>query len=199
MSDIADFLRARYAEARARENGNRRQIPSVFDGHGVEIRYEDGVSTLLVDGRPYPEERYYEIATEAAPDPDVIADLDAKLALIDELEPPIEEASDPASDSELHALESHPAWEYRTTSGPRKQWDDIDVPPHNDYGDPEPGWERNVDAGRNGWERWDYTEESYWRRLRPDGPLPARIPRGLRILAQPFAGHPDHKGEEWAP
>jgi hypothetical protein len=21
----------------------------------------------------------------------------------------------------------------------------------------------------------------------------------LRILAQPFAGHPDHKGEEWAP
>ncbi|MFE9003101.1 DUF6221 family protein [Streptomyces sp. NPDC007875] len=23
--------------------------------------------------------------------------------------------------------------------------------------------------------------------------------RTLRLLAQPFAGHPDHKGEEWAP
>lgn len=27
----------------------------------------------------------------------------------------------------------------------------------------------------------------------------ARVHRRLAVLAQPFAGHPDHKGEEWAP
>ncbi|MFE2563053.1 hypothetical protein [Streptomyces mirabilis] len=66
----------------------------------------------------------------------------------------------------LHAERRHPAYEYATTSGPRKQWDDVDLPPHDDNGEPEPGWERNVDAGMpgEGWERFDYTEESYWRR-----------------------------------
>lgn len=68
------------------------------------------------------------------------------------------------SDSELHARRAHPDFEYATTEGPRKQWDDVDVPPCNEEGDPDPSWERNVDAGRDGWERWDYTEESYWRR-----------------------------------
>jgi DNA-binding CsgD family transcriptional regulator len=59
---------------------------------------------------------------------------------------------------QLHARFAHPGWEYATTIGPRKQWDDADVPPDGD------GWERNMAAGRDGWERWDYTEESYWRR-----------------------------------
>ncbi|MCX4232028.1 DUF6221 family protein [Streptomyces ortus] len=198
MSDIADFLRARYAEARTKAEGWRRQIPSVFDGRDVEIVHESGNSTLLVDGHPYPADKYYEVATVPAPDPDVIADLDAKLALVDELdyEPP---AAESEADPELHARRAHPAWEYATTEGPRKQWDDVDVPPHDDYGNLEPGWERNTDAGREGWERFDYTEESYWRRPRPGGPRPTHIPRALKILAQPFAGHPDHKGEEWAP
>lgn len=71
------------------------------------------------------------------------------------------------TDRELHARGAHPEWEYRTTEGPRKQWDDADRPPSDEDGDPDPSWERNVDAGRDGWERWDYTEESYWRRRKP--------------------------------
>lgn len=218
MSEIADFLRARIAERRAIA-----EAAAGKTGSG-DWRYKPGddyVSWVEVDehATPVNRETWWPLVTEAgsyvgdtlddeignhiaANGPDaVIADLDAKLALVDELEPPLDDDLEPATDAELHALESHPAYEYRTTTGPRKQWADADVPPCGADGEPEPepGWERNVDAGRDGWERWDYTEESYWRRLRPDGPRPTRIPRGLRILAQPFAGHPDHKGEEWAP
>ncbi|MFG2540702.1 hypothetical protein ACGFU4_36230 [Streptomyces sp. NPDC048511] len=71
------------------------------------------------------------------------------------------------TDQELHARGAHPAWEYRTTEGPRKQWDDQDVPPRNEEGEPDLSWERNVDMGRDGWDRFDYTEESYWRRRKP--------------------------------
>lgn len=196
MSEIADFLRARYLEARKREEGVRRmKCPGPFDGHDVVL---DSDGNVFVDGHEYPAEKYWEAASEPGADPFVIADLDAKLALVNELEPQ-EEVREPETDAQLHARFAHPAWEYRVTEGPRKQWDDIDVPPTDDNGDPEPGWERNIDAGRDGWERWDYTEESYWRRLRPGGPRPEFIPRPLRILAQPFAGQPGHKGKDWAP
>lgn len=67
-------------------------------------------------------------------------------------------------DAELHAAMRHPDFEYRTTEGPRKQWYDVDVPPADNNGEPDPTWERNTDAGRDGWDRFDYTEESYWRR-----------------------------------
>jgi hypothetical protein len=69
-----------------------------------------------------------------------------------------------SSDAELHARHAHPDFEYRITNGPRKQWDTMDVPPTDEDGIPERGWERNVDRGRDGWERFDYHEESYWRR-----------------------------------
>ncbi|MGW7726184.1 hypothetical protein ACWGJ6_22980 [Streptomyces canus] len=71
--------------------------------------------------------------------------------------------------AELHARRSHPAFEYATTTGPRKQWDDLDRPPAGESASPDCTWERNVDAGRpgQGWDRFDYTEESYWRRLKP--------------------------------
>jgi hypothetical protein len=71
------------------------------------------------------------------------------------------------SESELHARQAHPDWEYATTEGPRKHWDDIDVRPAGEDGEPDPTWQRNTDAGRDGWERFDYTEESYWRRPKP--------------------------------
>lgn len=64
----------------------------------------------------------------------------------------------------LHRHFVHPGWEYRTTEGPRKQWDDSDVPPVDAHGVPDPSWLRNVEAGREGWEQWDYSETSYWRR-----------------------------------
>ncbi|MFG3488514.1 hypothetical protein [Streptomyces sp. NPDC047972] len=69
-------------------------------------------------------------------------------------------------DGVLHARRAHPDWEYATTEGPRKHWDDVNQPPLDDNGDPDPTWERNLDAGRpgEGWERFNYTEESYWRR-----------------------------------
>lgn len=62
------------------------------------------------------------------------------------------------TEQQLHRRFRHPNWEYETTEGQRKMWDDQNTPPVGD------GWERNVDAGRDGWERFDYTEESYWRR-----------------------------------
>lgn len=51
------------------------------------------------------------------------------------------------------------AYEYATTTGPRKQWLDENTPP------PGEGWERDPTRGNNGWERFDYHEEAYWRRL----------------------------------
>jgi hypothetical protein len=66
----------------------------------------------------------------------------------------------------LHAHRAHPGWEYATTTGPRKAWDDADVPPDLD------DWEPNTFAGTNGWERFDYHEEAYWRR--PNTASPTR-------------------------
>ncbi|MEH0586247.1 DUF6221 family protein [Streptomyces sp. B21-106] len=84
MSGLVEFLRARLDEARAREHGKRRSIPSPFDGHDVEITYSSYEGQqVIVDGHPYPAEQYFKIATEPAPDPNVIADLDAKQRLLD--------------------------------------------------------------------------------------------------------------------
>lgn len=63
------------------------------------------------------------------------------------------------TDAELHALGAHPRYQYAITSGQRKSWDDVDTPPAEDH-----GWERNVNMGRDGWDRFDYHEESYWMR-----------------------------------
>lgn len=79
---------------------------------------------------------------------------------------------EPETEQQLHARCACPGWEYATTEGPRKQWDDQDRPPSDGHGDPDPSWEVNVDAGRDGWERFDYTEEAYWRRRKPDAERP---------------------------
>jgi hypothetical protein len=122
VSDIADFLRARYTEARKREEGVRRmKIPGPFDGHDVAV---DSDGHVFIDGHEYPTEKYREIATEPGADPFVLADLDAKLAVVD-----------------LCATLLY-----------------------DDEGGTDPCAEGT-----------------------------------LRLLAQPFVAHPDHKGEEWAP
>jgi hypothetical protein len=132
VSGIADFLRARYDERRQQESAKRRRIPSAFDDHDVEFRYTmDEGEQLLVDGRPFPAEEFWKTASEPAPDPDVIADLDAKLALVDLAERTLSSAE---GDSEV-----------------------------DHYG------------------ALSVAEET------------------LCLLARPFAGHPDHKGEKWAP
>jgi len=58
----------------------------------------------------------------------------------------------------LHSRCQHPDYEYETTKGPRKKFDEY--PPEGD------GWERNIHYGRDGWERFDYHEEAYWMRLK---------------------------------
>lgn len=63
---------------------------------------------------------------------------------------------------ELHKRLAHPDYEYTHTEGQRKTvWDD--VPKAKDGEIP---WERNTDH-HDGFERFDYHEESYWRRLKP--------------------------------
>lgn len=66
----------------------------------------------------------------------------------------------------LHAERRHPGYEYATTRGPRKQWDNPQQPPCDGDGEPDPTWDPNPDAGRagQGWDRFDYHEEAYWRR-----------------------------------
>jgi hypothetical protein len=100
-----------------------------------------------------------------------------------------------ATDEELHATFAHPEWEYATTEGQRKAWDDQNVPPYGDDGEPDHTWERNVDAGHpgEGWMRFDYTEESYWRRRRPVARVvEPYVPRVLRLLAEQYQGHADY-------
>jgi hypothetical protein len=63
----------------------------------------------------------------------------------------------------LHSRESHPDFEYETTQAPRKSG--MCDPPEGE------GWEENDDY-HNGFERFDYHEECYWRRVRP----PLRLP-----------------------
>lgn len=71
---------------------------------------------------------------------------------------PTPEASDAVALEISHANCNVPGWEYATQEGPRKSPGPQDYPPEGD------GWEKNTECGRNGWERFDYTEESYWRR-----------------------------------
>ena len=87
--------------------------------------------------------------------------------ILEELAP--DPAAEPESDEQLHARFAHPAYEYRTTTGQRKAWPDCGVPPYDEDGEPDTTWEPNIAAGNDGWERFDYTEECYWRRRLPPG------------------------------
>lgn len=66
----------------------------------------------------------------------------------------------------LHARCAHPDYEYTTTEGARKAFDD-EEPPEG------AGWVRNIHEGRDGWERFDYHEEAYWMRPKLAAPAPA--------------------------
>lgn len=120
----------------------------------------------------------------------VLAECAAKRAIIDaqHWEPQVR-----PTDTELHARAAHPAYEYETTEGPRKQWDNPEEPPEGE------GWEPNTAKGyRDGWARLEYTEESYWRRLKPEAERKEwkqYIPIELRALAAVYADHPDYQPE----
>lgn len=147
MTEIADFLRTRYAEARDRQQQIVRSTWEVGALCPVCSRPTSGMTSSLggqSDGWPVGSfepcgHEVYEASAmaqfeEPAPDLDIIADLDAKLRILDEVVP------------EIDAMEDR------------------------------------IDAE---WGAGDPTERESMTLL--------------RILAQPFAGHPDYMGEEWAP
>lgn len=159
MNDLADFLRARYAEAKSQAESIRRiTVPTsaTFNGYDVEWRYDmDKGEVLHINGRPYPIEEYWRQVSEPAPDLEVIADFEAKLALLADLT------------SERHEVVDGDCW--YTCAAATEEQDGGETCDDNRRGNP-------CDCGRD-----------------------ARITRRLRILAQPFAGHPDYRSEEWAP
>ncbi len=61
----------------------------------------------------------------------------------------------------VHDRQCHPEYEYETTTGQRKAFYAENESPVGE------GWERNLDCGRKGWERFEHHEESYWRRKKP--------------------------------
>ncbi|MBI0293315.1 hypothetical protein JBE04_02070 [Streptomyces sp. PRKS01-29] len=124
MTDIADFLRARYAERRAIAEAASPGPWHANDEHD-EVLAVDGIT--VTEGFALTGHQLRATVDHIAINnpADVLADIDAKLALVDELE----------------------------------------------AADPEAGY---ITA--------TFTAQD-----------------ALRLLAQPFAGHPDHKGEEWAP
>ncbi|NUP15366.1 MAG: hypothetical protein HOZ81_04535 [Streptomyces sp.] len=134
MNEIADFLRARYAEARELAL-TASPGPWHANAEHDEVVAADGITVadgFALSGR----QLRATVDHIAANDPaDVLADLDAKLRMVDLLE-------------------------YQL------------------------GW--NADHDRDVTEHEIRTMQSAAR-------------EAFRILTQPFAGHPDHKGEEWAP
>lgn len=102
------------------------------------------------------------------------------LAKLDETEQTLaERAVNPFegwTDDQLHDRSAHPAYQYSVTEGQRKAWDNDMDPPAGD------GWELNrTSACPQAWSRFDYHEERYWRRLRPEGPQPWQPPADVTL------------------
>ena len=150
MSEIAEFLRARYTAAREAEAG-RRSIPGNLPFEW-QWRRELDEEWIEIGSARIPVNDFVEQYGEPAADPDVISDLDAKLAIVDAYLPPGETP--------------HPGQPCVNYEGQEPE----------DYDDYE-ACSRHVEASKK-LLRHDYV---------------------LRLLAQPFAGHQDYKGEEWAP
>lgn len=195
--DIQEFLLARIAEDEAVARGAIDQTGwwSSPDGRWelVEVPYEgewprspDAESVMWSDSK-------WAVHASRHDPARILAECAAKRVII---EAQHWEPEERPADAELHARAAHPAYEYETTEGPRKQWDNPEEPPEGE------GWEPNTAKGyRDGWARLEYTEESYWRRLKPEGERrewKPYIPRELRALAAVYADHPDYQ-EVWKP
>lgn len=152
MSEIADFLRARYAERRAIAEAAS-PGPWHANDEADEVVAVDGLTVaegFALSGR----QLRATVDHIAANDPtDVIADLDARLALVDDLV------------AAQHDANHEDPWYSCATiiEGDAACLDETRA------GGP-------CDCGRD-----------------------RSVNRRLAILARPFAGHSDHKGEEWAP
>ncbi|WP_406227353.1 DUF6221 family protein [Streptomyces anthocyanicus] len=138
MSEIADFLRARYAEQRALALAASPGPWQPNDEHD-EVIAVDGIT--VAEGFALSGQQLRATVDHiAAHDPAaVLADLDAKLAIVD--------------------------------------------------------WHGAREATGFDADGWEHTGNACQTCLAGDD-WPCRT---LRLLARPFAKHPDHKGEEWAP
>ena len=72
----------------------------------------------------------------------------------------------------LHEKQNHPDYEYDTTETGRKSGADPREPEGN-------GWKANIHKGRNGFERFDFTEEYYWLRLKSDAAADNLLPQNV--------------------
>jgi hypothetical protein len=197
MSEIADFINAQYRRieeaARAATDGPWSVGSVMHDIGTADVLSNSGNITSAREEPCCSIEDATHIAIHAPAA--VLADIESKRAILKMFTPPERE---PETDEELHARCAHPAYEYETTEGQRKTWDFADEPPWGENDEPDHTWERNVDKGIDGWERFDYTEESYWRRRLPAGQERVEEePLVLRLLAAPFSGEPGYK-EDWA-
>lgn len=89
MDDIATFLRARYAEERQREMSKRRHLPDAPPNTLVHTAFGDDHVLIGYDDEPtrprMTVEEFDAQYTEPAPNPFVLADLDAKEQILREL------------------------------------------------------------------------------------------------------------------
>lgn len=155
MSEIADFLRARIAERRAIAEAAANLQCDPENGWGITDNYAPAEKRRWI--APHigmlheAESAEHVVANNPAV---VLADLDAKLALIDDL---LGERHEVVGDC------------WYTCAAATEERDGGETCNEDWLGRP-------CNCGRD-----------------------ARVNRRLGILARQFAGHPDHKGEEWAP
>ncbi|WP_123661619.1 DUF6221 family protein [Actinocorallia herbida] len=188
---IEAFLAARLNEAERLALAAAQECGGAWDGDTDSVREADAAGSGYIAVGPWGSGVGAFGPHAALHDPaHVLREVEAWRAILEMYTP---EPLKPVPDAELHARGRHPEWEYRSTAGQRKAFHDYNVPPEGE------GWVRNVEQGRDGWERFDYTEESYWRRRRPaDQVRQPEPPQILKVLAAVHAGHPGYR-REWAP
>lgn len=83
MTSLVEFLRTQYMEARAAEAG-KRAIPGGLPFRWTAVYTKDDPHVLIDGVRRFSENEFFEQYGEPDANPAVLADLDAKLAVLDE-------------------------------------------------------------------------------------------------------------------
>lgn len=151
----------------------------VYDATGEVVVYDEGAPTVAVAA--------HIVAWQPTA---VLARLMADREIVEDWIKSTRDPYEGLSDDELHQQSAHPAYEYETTEGQRKAWPYVDEPPWDEaLGRPGDGWELNITSvDDDAWARLEYTEERYWRRLRPGGPevRKVRVPHHILLLARDY-------------
>lgn len=162
------------------------------------MRIDDFIVARLAEEREDPDRHGDPIPSEVLDALALIAQINASSVV----EPEPDERT-------LHEQRRHPDYEYLTVETGRKT-DEDDSPPEDEGWEPndfvrvlefpqapEGGWsgEEPIEIGRRNWERFDHTEETYYRRLR-DEPRKPFINQTLRAIAGIWGSH-EHYQPEW--